>query len=37
MSKVKDHPITNKTMLNEFKVPSKMLQYAQSARHKYEV
>lgn len=37
MSKVKDHLITNKTMLNEFKVPSKMLQYAQSARHKYEV
>ena len=35
--KVKDHLISNKIILHEFKVPSTLLQYAQSARHKYEV
>ena len=35
--KAKDHLISTKTVLHEFKVSSKMLQYAQSARQKYEV
>ena len=35
--KVKDHLISNKIVLHEFKVPSTLLQYAQSARQKYEV
>ena len=35
--KVKDHLISNKIVLHEFKVPSTLLQYAQSARQKYKV
>ena len=35
--KVKDHLISNKIVLHEFKVPSTLLQYTQSARQKYEV
>ena len=35
--KVKDHLISNKIVLHEFKVPSTLLQYARSARQKYEV
>ena len=35
--KVKDHLISNKIVLHEFKVPSTFLQYAQLAWQKYEV
>ena len=35
--KVKDHLISNKIVLHEFKVPSTFLQYAQSPWQKYEV
>ena len=35
--KVKDHFICNRTVLHEFRVFSKMLQYSQLAQQKYEV
>ena len=35
--KVKDHLICNRTVLHEFRVFSKMLQYSQLAQQKYEV
>ena len=35
--KIKDHLISTKIVLHEFKVPSTLLQYSQSARQKYAV
>ena len=35
--KVKDHIISNKIVLHEFELRSTLLQYAQSARQRYEV